>query len=106
MPPQEAPKLEPPLPAEASAPLAYETPRTSDTAVAMGEYALRTEHLTKKFEDLTIVDDLNLAIKHREVFEFLGPNGAGKTTSIKMMVGLLQPTRGRVLFNGRTYQKM
>ena len=99
-PPQEAPKVEPPSPAETTAPLAYETPRTSDTAGAMGEYALRTEHLTKKFEDLTVVDDLNLAIKHREVFGFLGPNGAGKTTSIKMMVGLLQPTSGRVLFNG------
>jgi len=82
------------------------TPGTPDTAGAMGEYALRTEHLTKKFEDLTVVNDLNLAIKHREVFGFLGPNGAGKTTSIKMMVGLLQPTSGRVLFNGVETQSM
>ncbi len=66
----------------------------------MNEYALKTEHLTKKIENLTIVDDLNLEIKQKEVFGFLGPNGAGKTTSIKMMVGLLKPTSGRVLFDG------
>ena len=66
----------------------------------MSDYILKTEHLTKTIEGLTIVDDLNLEIREREVFGFLGPNGAGKTTSIKMMVGLLQPTSGRVLFNG------
>jgi ABC-2 type transport system ATP-binding protein len=41
-----------------------------------------------------------LEIERSEVFGFLGPNGAGKTTSIKMMVGLLKPTSGRVLFDG------
>ena len=66
----------------------------------MVSYVLETEHLKKTFEHLTVVDDLNLQIKEREVFGFLGPNGAGKTTSIKMMVGLLQPTSGRVLFDG------
>ena len=77
-----------------------ETPQRSVKGVAVGESAMKAEHLTKKFGDLTIVDDLNLEIKHGEVFGFLGPNGAGKTTSIKMMTGLLQPTSGRVLFNG------
>jgi ABC-2 type transport system ATP-binding protein len=67
---------------------------------SVSPYVLTVQHLTKKIEDLLIVDDLNLEIKRREVFGFLGPNGAGKTTSIKMMVGLLQPTSGRVLFNG------
>ena len=66
----------------------------------VNKYALKTEHLTKKIEHLAIVDDLNLEIKQKEVFGFLGPNGAGKTTSIKMMVGLLKPTSGRVLFDG------
>ncbi|MGZ4932791.1 MAG: ATP-binding cassette domain-containing protein, partial [Halobacteriota archaeon] len=63
-------------------------------------YVLQAEHLTKRFGELTIVDDLSLAIRKREVFGFLGPNGAGKTTSIRMMVGLLRPTSGRVLFDG------
>jgi ABC-2 type transport system ATP-binding protein len=104
---------------------AFETPTSTDAAVKASEgiftkhtgreiraqeatsgrpvvnkYALKTEHLTKKIENLTIVDDLNLEIKQKEVFGFLGPNGAGKTTSIKMMVGLLKPTSGRVLFDG------
>ena len=61
---------------------------------------LTTEHLTKKIEHLTIVDDLNLEIREREVFGFLGPNGAGKTTSIRMMVGLLEPTSGKVIYDG------
>jgi ABC-2 type transport system ATP-binding protein len=80
--------------------LAHETPQRSVKGVAVGASAMKAEHLTKKFGDVTIVDDLNLEIKHGEVFGFLGPNGAGKTTSIKMMTGLLQPTSGRVLFNG------
>jgi|BarGraIncu00431A_1022009.scaffolds.fasta_scaffold03012_6 ABC-2 type transport system ATP-binding protein len=80
--------------------LVHETPQRSVKGVAMGESAMKAEHLTKKFGHVTIVDDLNLEIKHGEVFGFLGPNGAGKTTSIKMMTGLLQPTSGRVLFNG------
>jgi ABC-2 type transport system ATP-binding protein len=70
----------------------------------VASYVLKTEHLRKRFERVTVVDDLNLEINHREVFGFLGPNGAGKTTSIKMMCGLLQPTSGRVLFNGADIQ--
>jgi ABC-2 type transport system ATP-binding protein len=77
-----------------------EKPVTPAKKKAAGSYILKAEHLTKKFEDVTVVDDLNLEIKRGEVFGFLGPNGAGKTTSIKMMTGLLQPTSGRVLFNG------
>lgn len=72
----------------------------------MANYVLKTEHLRKQFEHITVVDDLNLEINHREVFGFLGPNGAGKTTSIKMMCGLLQPTSGRVLFNGAEVQSV
>jgi len=63
-------------------------------------YVLKTQSLTKKYDDLLAVDNLNLEIKEGEVFGFLGPNGAGKTSAIKMMVGLLKPTGGRVLFDG------
>ena len=66
----------------------------------MDRYVLKTQSLTKKYDDLLAVDNLNLEIKEGEVFGFLGPNGAGKTSAIKMMVGLLKPTGGRVLFNG------
>jgi ABC-2 type transport system ATP-binding protein len=47
-----------------------------------------------------------LRIKRGEVFGFLGPNGAGKTTSIKMMVGLLKPTKGRVLIEGEEIESV
>jgi len=63
-------------------------------------YVLKTQSLTKKYDDLLAVDNLNLEIKEGEVFGFLGPNGAGKTSAIKMMVGLLKPTGGQVLFDG------
>lgn len=56
-------------------------------------------HLTKKYESLIAVDDLNLQIGE-ELFVFLGPNGAGKTTTIKMMTGLLRPTSGAVRIEG------
>lgn len=53
--------------------------------------------LTKKYGDLTAVDNLNLEIATGELFGFLGPNGAGKTTTIKMMIGLLEPTGGTAI---------
>ncbi len=61
---------------------------------------LRTEGLTKTFDlrpgkRLTAVDDLSLTVEQGEIFGFVGPNGAGKTTTIKMLMGLIFPTRGR-----------
>ena len=62
---------------------------------------LRTEGLTKIFEvglrlrRVTAVDDLSLSVEEGEIFGFVGPNGAGKTTTIKMLMGLIFPTRGR-----------
>ena len=55
---------------------------------------VQTKELTKKFGDLTAVDDFSLSIEDREVFGLLGPNGAGKTTVIKMLTTLLPPTSG------------
>jgi ABC-2 type transport system ATP-binding protein len=67
------------------------------------EYAIETFSLTKIFSDwwgrsrVIAVDDLNLKIRPNEVFGFLGPNGSGKTTTIKMLLGLLHPTKGKAL---------
>ncbi len=52
--------------------------------------------VTRNYGKKVAVDGLNLRIPAGELFAFLGPNGAGKTTSIKMMVGLLQPTKGHI----------
>src|ERR1700690_2910332 len=53
-----------------------------------------TENLTKKFGDLTAVDNLTLHVDDGEVFGFLGPNGAGKTTTIRMLCCLISKTSG------------
>jgi ABC-2 type transport system ATP-binding protein len=55
---------------------------------------IHTHHLSKKFGDLTAVDDLSIEIKGGEVFGFLGPNGAGKTTIVRMLSALIAPTGG------------
>lgn len=70
------------------------------------EYAIETFGLTKIFSDwwgrakVYAVDDLNLQVHRNEVFGFLGPNGSGKTTTLKMLLGLLHPTKGRALVLG------
>jgi ABC-2 type transport system ATP-binding protein len=61
---------------------------------------LEAQHLTKIIGKRTIVDDVCFTIAAGEVFGFLGPNGAGKTTTIRMLVGLIRPTQGRVLVCG------
>lgn len=56
--------------------------------------------LTKKFGDLTAVNDVSFEVQAGEIFAFLGPNGAGKTTTIKMLTTLLRPTGGSIFING------
>ncbi len=66
---------------------------------------LRTEALAKHFADVKAVDGLDLEIEPGEIYGFLGRNGAGKTTSIRMMLGLIRPTAGRVFLFGREVGK-
>ncbi len=61
---------------------------------------IRIEALTKRYGALTAVDNLSLTVRPGEIYGFLGPNGAGKTSTIKILVGLLQPTAGRVSVAG------
>lgn len=70
--------------------------------------AICAEGLTKTFRSnwpgkpaVTVVCDLNLTVNREEVFGFLGPNGSGKTTTMKMLLGLTQPTKGKVELLGR-----
>jgi ABC-2 type transport system ATP-binding protein len=58
--------------------------------------AIRTSGLTKRYGDATVVDGLDLEVGTGEVFGLLGPNGAGKTTTILMLLGLTEPTAGRM----------
>ncbi|MFN4110766.1 MAG: ABC transporter ATP-binding protein, partial [Ignavibacteria bacterium] len=66
---------------------------------------IKLQNATKKFGELTAVNNLNLEIKSGEFFGFLGPNGAGKTTTIKMITGLYSPTSGKIFINGIDIQK-
>ncbi len=59
-----------------------------------------TENLTKKFGDLTAVDNLTLHVDDGEVFGFLGPNGAGKTTTVRMLCCLISKTSGTATISG------
>jgi ABC-2 type transport system ATP-binding protein len=62
--------------------------------------ALSAHELTKVIGKRTIVDSVSFELLPGEVFGFLGPNGAGKTTTIRMLVGLIKPTAGRVVICG------
>ena len=66
----------------------------------MNEDILVTEKLAKSYGHLEAVKGLDLQVRRGEVFGFLGPNGAGKTTTIRMCLGLIRPTSGRVLVLG------
>jgi len=63
-------------------------------------YILQTMSLTKRFAQLTAVDDLTISIETGEMFGLVGPNGAGKTTVIKMLTTLLPPTSGTATVSG------
>lgn len=58
-------------------------------------------NLTKVYKGLKAVDHVNLDIQKGRIFGFLGPNGAGKTTTIKMMAGVLKPTEGTTIIDGK-----
>ena len=61
---------------------------------------IQIEHLTKRFGNLTAVDDVSFEVAQGEVFGFLGPNGAGKSTTINILCTLTRPTSGRAVVCG------
>jgi ABC-2 type transport system ATP-binding protein len=62
---------------------------------------LELRGVTKSFSAFKVVNDVSFVARPGEVLGYLGPNGAGKTTTIKMLAGLLQPSRGEILLDGR-----
>ncbi|SFC26341.1 bacitracin transport system ATP-binding protein [Bacillus sp. 491mf] len=67
------------------------------------EYVLETSHLTKIYDSKTVVDHVSLHLKKGEIYGLLGENGAGKTTTIRMIMGLLKPTKGEIYLLGNKF---
>jgi ABC-2 type transport system ATP-binding protein len=63
--------------------------------------SLKLENVTKRFGAFTAVDDLSLEIPSNGIYGFLGANGAGKTTTFRMILGLLDPSKGSIRWEGR-----
>ena len=64
---------------------------------------ISAQHLTKRYDDKTAVDDLSFTVQPGTVTGFLGPNGAGKSTTMRMIIGLDAPTSGSVIVNGKPF---
>jgi ABC-2 type transport system ATP-binding protein len=62
---------------------------------------LEMKDVTKKFGNFVAVDDLSITIPEREMFGFLGANGAGKTTTFRMILGLMNPSSGKITWDGK-----
>lgn len=66
---------------------------------------LEVINLTKKFGEITAVSGVSFKVKQGEIFSLIGPNGSGKTTIIKIIAGLLRPTAGEAIVDGRSIEK-
>jgi ABC-2 type transport system ATP-binding protein len=66
---------------------------------------LELKNITKKYSAIPVVKDVSFAVRPGEILGYLGPNGAGKTTTIKMLAGLLEPTKGEISFQGISIKK-
>jgi ABC-2 type transport system ATP-binding protein len=66
---------------------------------------LEAHHLVKRFSGITAVGDVSFVLRPGEIVGYLGPNGSGKSTTAKLVTGLLAPTSGQVLFDGRDIQR-
>ncbi|NJD60285.1 MAG: ABC transporter ATP-binding protein [Anaerolineales bacterium] len=66
---------------------------------------IETHHLSKIYKDTQALKDLSLTVKQNSIFGFLGPNGAGKSTTIKLLLGLIQPSGGQATIFGHDIQR-
>jgi branched-chain amino acid transport system ATP-binding protein len=66
-----------------------------------GDFILETEDLSKEFAGFIAVSGVNLRVARGSIHALIGPNGAGKTTCFNLLTKFLQPTKGRIVYNGR-----
>jgi ABC-2 type transport system ATP-binding protein len=63
---------------------------------------LEVQSLTKRYHGIPAIQDVSFTVRPGEILGYLGPNGAGKSTTVKILVGLLEPGEGRILFEGKS----
>ena len=68
---------------------------------ANNDSILQINGLRKQYGKFTAVDHIDLTVPYGQVFGILGPNGAGKTTTLRMITGLIQPTAGQIVIDGK-----
>ena len=66
---------------------------------------IETHNLSKSYKGVHALSNLNLAVRQHSIFGFLGPNGAGKSTTIKLLLGLIQPTGGTATIFGHDIKR-
>ncbi|KAE8558224.1 lantibiotic protection ABC transporter ATP-binding protein [Paenibacillus polymyxa] len=71
----------------------------------MDNIILQTKNLCKTFRRQQAVNNVTLSIQENSVYGLLGPNGAGKSTTLKMLTGMLRPTAGEILFQGKPWSR-
>lgn len=69
-------------------------------------HALEIDHITKRYEGSTVVEDLSFRIEPGRITGFLGPNGAGKSTTMKILLDLASADRGRAAIGGKRYREL
>lgn len=71
----------------------------------MNDFILQTKDLTKKFKRQNAVNNISISVPRNSIYGLLGPNGAGKSTLLKMLVGMLKPNSGKVIFDGYLWSR-
>jgi lipopolysaccharide export system ATP-binding protein len=75
-------------------------------ATAAGDHLLATDQIAKQYNERRVVDGVSIFVNAAEIVGLLGPNGAGKTTTFNIVVGLVKPDEGQVLFEGKAITKL
>src|SRR5215216_8041117 len=75
--------------------------KSRETQARMDDVILATDGLTKEFQGFVAVNDVSLKVRRGTIHALIGPNGAGKTTCFNLLTKFLNPTRGRIVYNGR-----
>lgn len=71
----------------------------------MKDVILETKNISKVFQKQQAVNEISISVPRNSVYGLLGPNGAGKSTLLKMIVGMLKPTSGEILFEGHSWKR-